>query len=174
MFSLRLFTIVIVIVIVGVFAVKLTAPSAVDHNAQYVVFAQRLKSSRHRIEGCRPDPNHQDCSIAHGRKQVRISREQERRAVENHPIEMIPQSVDQFLALLQVEQFKWIWNRFACCDDVKIGPAHALDDFAETSLCREGNRSFRARNRFGRFCRRWDAGNQNPPAGYVYQPIGPG
>ncbi len=74
----RFFAIVIVIiVIVGVLTVQFTAARAVDHNAEDVVFAERLHRARNGVESGGTDAHDQNRAVGHRRQQVRIGREKQ-------------------------------------------------------------------------------------------------
>ena len=61
--------------------------AAVDDDAQHVVIAQRLHGAGDRIDGGVADADHQQSPVAQGRKQVRVGGEEQRRAIQNDPVE---------------------------------------------------------------------------------------
>ena len=78
-----------------------------------------------------PDADHQQRSVAQRRQQIRIGREQQRRAVENDPVEQRRQAVEQMLHFAQVQQFQRIDHRFARGHEVEIGSRHLRDGLVQ-------------------------------------------
>src|ERR1035437_4949776 len=87
-------------VVVGVLAIELGSAGAVGDDAQDVVLAQRLHGAGDVVEGRGADLDHQDRAIRHGGKQVGIGREQQRRGIEDRPVEAAREFLEEQLGLV--------------------------------------------------------------------------
>src|ERR1017187_9919327 len=93
-------------VVIGVLAIEFGSACAVGHNAEDVVLAERLHGAGHVIERGGTDFDHQDGAIGHGGEQVGIGREQQRRRIEDSPVEAAGEFLEEQLGLSHVEQFE--------------------------------------------------------------------
>src|ERR1019366_644671 len=120
--------------VIGVPAIEFTAAGAVDDDAENVVLAQGLHRASNGIDGGSADTNYQNGAMAQRGKKVRVGGEQQRRAVQNNPIEEAGQMVEHLLDFLQIEQFQWIDDGFSGWHDIEIGVTDSAHGFVQRDL----------------------------------------
>ena len=151
-------------VVIRVLAVQLRSARAVGHDSQHVVLAQRLHGASHVVESGGADLDHQDGAVRQRGQQVGVGRKQQRRRIENRPVEAARQFFEQRLAP-------------AACSAVRADSSPAIRPAAGTDSCpppcaaparrctgRSGNRKVRERGRSETDCGRWAGANRNRPA----------
>ena len=120
--------------VIGVLAVEFASARAIDDDAQNIVLAQRLHRARNGIDGGGADAHHQDRAVAKCGQQVGIGREQQRRAVEDDPVEQAGQAIEHLFNFFQIEQLEWIDDSFAGRHDEQIAIADTAHGFVQLAL----------------------------------------